>query len=200
MNFTFATLLLAAVLAATPALAEKADRDKPTQIDADAWRGDELKQVVVYSGNVVLIKGTMRMTGERLELREDPEGYQYAVMTAKTGGVATFRQRRDPTRPGIEEYVEAQAERLEYDGRNETIRLNGRAQVRRLENAESRDEFSGGLITYSLRDSKFSGEGADAARDGSRTRTIIAPRARDAPAAAPTPLKTERNPPAERKS
>lgn len=168
-------LLIALLVAATPALAERADRDKPTQIDADAWRGDELKQVVVYSGSVVLTKGTLRITGARLELREDPEGYHHAVVTAPSGGLATFRQRRDPTQPGIDEYIEAEAERLEYDGRNETIRLIGRARVRRLENGEPRDEFRGGLITYDMRESRYSGQGGEA-KDGGRTRTIIAPR------------------------
>lgn len=189
-------LVLAAAAVAAPALADRADRDKPTQIDADVWRGEELKQIVIYSGRVVLIKGTLRITGERLELREDPEGYQYAVVTAAPGALATFRQRRDPTRPGVEEYVEAEAERLEYDGKAETVRLTGRAQVRRTENGAPRDEFSGGVITYNMRESRYSGEGD--AKDSGRTRTIIAPRSSAAPAA-PVPLAPARGIEAERK-
>lgn len=179
-------LLTALALASAPAWADRADRDKPTQIDADAWRGEELKQVVVYSGKVVLTKGTLRITGDRLELREDPEGYQYAVVTARPGELATFRQRRDPTQPGVEEFIEAEAERLEYDGKAETIKLSGRAQVRRIESGEPRDEFRGGVITYNMRESRYSGQGGEAA-EGGRTRTIIAPRSA-APAAPPTPL------------
>lgn len=187
---------LLAALAAAPVLADRADRDKPTQIDADRATGEELKQVVVYSGKVVLTKGTLRITGERLELREDPEGYQYAVVTAAPGQLATFRQRRDPAQPGVEEFIEAEAERLEYDGRSETVKLTGRAQVKRLENGEARDEFRGGVITYDMRDSRYSGVGD--AKEGGRTRTIIAPRS-PAPAAPPAPLAPARSLEPERK-
>jgi lipopolysaccharide export system protein LptA len=182
-------VLLVAFAAATGAVrAERADQDKPTQIDADASRADELKQTVVFSGNVVLTKGTLRITGQRLEFREDPEGYQYAVVTAGPGERATFRQRRDPTRPGIEEYIDATADRLEYNGKAETIRLIGHAQVERFENGTPRDEFSAGVITYNMQDSTYSGEGGDAAGDGGRTRTIIAPRTPPAPTSPAVPL------------
>jgi lipopolysaccharide export system protein LptA len=189
-------LLIALAFAALPARADRADRDKPTQIDADVWRGDELKQVVVYSGRVVLTKGTLRITGDRLELREDPEGHQYAVVTAVPGGLATFRQRRDPAQPGVEEFIEAEAERLEYDGKAETIKLTGHARVKRIENGEPRDEFSGGAITYNMRESRYSGQGD--MKNGGRTRTIIAPRT-PAPPAPPAPLAPARSVEPERK-
>jgi lipopolysaccharide export system protein LptA len=173
-------LMLAPVHAAH---AERADRDKPTQILADRFVGDELKQTVVYTGNVTLTRGTLRITGERLELREDPERYRYAVVTAAPGKLASFRQRRDATTPGVEEYVEGYAERIEYDERAETVKFIDRAQWRRLENGEPRDELSGSLIVYDSRNSRYWAEGsADPARGDGRVRTIIAPRA-DAPAA-----------------
>jgi lipopolysaccharide export system protein LptA len=173
-------LLLAPVCAAH---AERADRDKPTQILADRFVGDELKQTVVYTGNVTLTRGTLRITGERLELREDPERYRYAVVTGAPGKLASFRQRRDSTNPGVEEYVEGYAERIEYDERAETVKFIERAQWRRLENGEPRDELSGSLIVYDSRNSKYWAEGAaDPTRGDGRVRTIIAPRA-DAPAA-----------------
>ncbi len=189
-------LLITLAFAALPAFADRADRDKPTQIDADVWRGNELKQVVVYSGKVVLTKGTLRITGDRLALREDPEGYQYAIVTAAPGGLATFRQRRDPAQPGVEEFIEADAERLEYDGKAETIKLIGRARVKRTENGETRDEFSGGEITYNMRESRYSGQGDT--KDGGRTRTIIAPRL-PAPPEPPAPLAPARSLEPERK-
>ncbi len=182
---TIRWLLLALLLAAAPAHALRSDRDQPTQILAHRLNAAELKQVAIYTGDVVLTKGTLRITGDRLELREDPEGYQYAVMTAAPGHLASFRQQRDPATPGVEEFIEAEAERLEYDGRNETIKLIGRAQVKRIENGEPRDEFRGGVITYNLRDSTYSGQGDATA--GGRTRTIIAPRTPPS-SAPPAPL------------
>ena len=58
--------LLVAVLLATAgvaAQAEKADRNQPMNIEADALRHDDLKQTSVFTGNVVLTKGTILIRG-----------------------------------------------------------------------------------------------------------------------------------------
>jgi lipopolysaccharide export system protein LptA len=148
-------LILAASLAPALAGAERADRNQPTLIVADHQTVDDLKQVSVFTGHVVLTKGTIRVTGERMEYREDPEGYQYAVVTAGEDSTATFHQRRDPTRPGVEETIDGVAERIEYDNRADTVKLFTRAIVRRFENGVMRDEFTGDRITYEARTSHY---------------------------------------------
>lgn len=177
---------LAAVALSGAAHAERADRDKPTLIKSQKVFVDDLKQIVVYTGNVYVSKGTLRITGERLEMREDPEGYQYAVVTAAGGQLASFRQRRDGTKPDVEEYVEGFAERIEYDGKAETVKLIARAQLRRLENDQTRDELHGSLITYDSRNSSYSAEGGSSTDPDSpdaQVRTIIAPRTTESAAA-----------------
>ncbi|MCX7901850.1 MAG: lipopolysaccharide transport periplasmic protein LptA, partial [Burkholderiaceae bacterium] len=133
---------------ATAAQAERADRDKPLLVEAQKGSYNDLKQVGVFTGNVIVTKGTLRITGERVEVRKDPEGYEYAVVTAAPGKLAQFRQRRDPSRPGVEEVIEGESERIEYDGRAETIKLIAQAKLVRLENALPRDELRGRLIIY----------------------------------------------------
>ena len=83
MKLWLATAIFA--LTALPALAEKADRTKPLNYEADSGECDDLKQVCVLVGNVVLNKGTMRAIGERVQVRKDPEGYQYGVIVAAPG-------------------------------------------------------------------------------------------------------------------
>lgn len=183
-------LLVAALLTAivAPAWAERADRDKPLQIEALKHRYDDLKQVGWFEGDVLMIKGTLRVEGARLDFRKDAEGYEYAVVVGVKGGHATFRQRRDPSQPGVEEYVEGQAERIEYDGRAETLKLINRATWRRLENAVMADEISGSVIVYDSRNQAVEGSGSNGG-DG-RSRTIFAPRRDPVPATAPAvPLK-----------
>ena len=173
--------LLAAL--AGNAAAERADRDKPTQIEGGKCVTDELKQTSVCTGDVVLTRGTLRITGERMEVRETPEGYREAVVVAAPGQLATFRQRQDAARPGVEEYVEGAAERIEYDERSETVRLIERAVWRRLENGQPRDEVAGKLVIYDSRNSTYSvAGGADG--DG-RVRLILSPRQDGTPPAAP---------------
>ncbi|HVL56085.1 MAG TPA: lipopolysaccharide transport periplasmic protein LptA, partial [Burkholderiaceae bacterium] len=85
---------IAAALGAPPAAAERADREQPTRIESDRMLYDDAKQTNVFTGNVVLTKGTIRIRGDRLVLRQDPEGFQYGTAT---GRPASFRQRRDGT-------------------------------------------------------------------------------------------------------
>src|SRR5512139_4094454 len=106
-------LAIACATVAAPVHAERADRDKPLNYEADSGECDDLKQICVLVGDVVLVKGTMRATGERVQIRKDPEGYQYGVIEAVPGKLSTFRQRRDGSKPGLEEYVEGYAERIE---------------------------------------------------------------------------------------
>jgi lipopolysaccharide export system protein LptA len=184
----------AAALFAHRVGAEKADSEKPTQIDAKRGQYNDLKQTGWYEGGVVLIKGTLRIEGARLDFRKDPEGYEFAVIIGAKDQLATFRQRRDGTRPGIEEFVEGRAERIEYDGKAETMKLMSRASWRRLENEQPRDEIAGNLIVYDSRNATYEAAG-DAKNSDGRVRTIIAPRQDTAPAPSPAaPLKPAATP------
>ena len=50
------------------AWAEKADRGKPMNIEADNLDHDELKQLSIFTGKVVATKGTLILRGARLEV------------------------------------------------------------------------------------------------------------------------------------
>ena len=77
-------LLLTALAGASGvAHAERADRDKPMNIEADALRHDELKQTSVFTGNVVMTKGSIVLRGAQLDVRQDGEGYQHGVVKAQ---------------------------------------------------------------------------------------------------------------------
>lgn len=177
---------LLAVLTGT-ALAETADKSKPIQVNADRLDADEVKQTAVYAGNVRVTQGTMTITGARLELKEDPDGYRTAIVTVPAGQLVTFRQRRDPKTPGIEEWIDGQGEKLVYDERADRVTLSTRAKLRRLENGEQRDETLGDVIVYDMRNSRSSVEGAAAGTPAGRVSTTIAPR-REAKPAAPAVL------------
>lgn len=176
------------------AQSETADRDKPLNYEANRGECDDLKQVCELVGEVVLVKGTMRTTGERVTIRKDADGYQSGIIQAAPGKLATFRQRRDATRPGAEEYVEGYAERIEYDEKTDTVRMVTRARVRVLENDVQRDELRGDSITYDQRNAKYFVTGGkpsvDANNPDGRVRGTIAPRSQaPPPAGSQAPLK-----------
>lgn len=162
---------------AVPLHAERADRTKPLSVEADQQsKLDMLNQVVVFNGNVVVTKGTMMMRSDRIEVRETPDGYHVASALGSSAKPATFRQKRD----GVNEFIEGQADRLEYDGRTDVIRFVGNAQVRRLRGATVADEVSGALITWDNTAEQFSvsaGPSAQSAANPSgRVRAVLTPR------------------------
>jgi len=168
-----AALLL---LAAGAAHAERADRFKPLNVEADLpGKIDLINQFVVFNGNVVVTKGTMVIRAARIEVRETPDGYHTAVAIGSPGRPATFRQKRD----GVDEYIEGEAERLEYDGKTDTVRFVNHASVRRLRGATVADEITGNLVTYDGIAEVFSVSGGatpTASNPGGRVRAVLTPR------------------------
>jgi lipopolysaccharide export system protein LptA len=180
--FAIAFAALAA-LAAVPAQAEKADRFKPLNVEADLpGKIDLLNQFVVFNGNVVVTKGTMTIRANRIEVRESPDGYHTAVAFGTPGQHATFRQKRDTP----DEYIAGDAERLEYDGKSDVIRFVNNASVKRLRGSETSDEISGNLVTYDAGTEVFNvtgGAPATASNPGGRVRAVLTPKEGSAAAA-----------------
>ena len=84
-----------AAIGAPFAHAEKADKSKPLNIEADNGRYDDAKQMGTFTGNVVVTKGTMSMRAAKIEVRQTPDGAQYGVATADADKRAVFRQKRE---------------------------------------------------------------------------------------------------------
>lgn len=160
---TILGVLLAGLLPGA-ALAEKADRNRPIQIEADSLRMDDARKIAVYEGNVILSQGTLVIAADRIDVHQDEQGM--------TGGEATgqpvqFRQKME----GRDEYLEARAGRIEYDARAETMKLIGSAYV-----AQGNDELRGGVIVYDLRSERYQAQGAAGDGKQGRVRAMIRPR------------------------
>jgi lipopolysaccharide export system protein LptA len=171
------------------ASAEKADRTRPMVVEADRPGTVDLqRQVVVFNGNVVISQGTMQLRAERIEMRELPDGWRAAIATGSPGKPASWRQKRD----GLDETVEGVADRIEFDGRADTLRFVGNGHVKRLRAGVVADEVSGGAIVWDNTAEVFRVEGgqASATNPSGRVRIVLSPRAEGA-AAAPTTTRGE---------
>ena len=144
-RFFFLVLLSLNMAAASTAHAEKADSDQPTNVEADQMAYDDVKQVNTFSGNVVLVRGSLIMKAHKMVVTQDPAGFQFAVLYAAPGTSATFRQKRDG---GPDLWIEGQADRIEYDGKVELLKLFSKAKMRRLEGVKPTDEVKGEFISY----------------------------------------------------
>ncbi|ART56599.1 lipopolysaccharide transport periplasmic protein LptA [Acidovorax carolinensis] len=199
MKNRFLSILLLTALACAPGvgLAEKADRNKPMNIEADALRHDELKQTSVFTGRVVMTKGSIVLRGARLDVRQDADGYQYGVVTAEPGKRAFFRQKRDTPAGAPDEFIEGESEIIEYDGKADNVRFITRAEMRRYRESVVTDDVSGAVIVYNNLTDVFTVDGqkksaasapGDAPASGGRVRAVLSP-AKEQPAgvAAPAP-------------
>lgn len=170
---TRALLPAVLVVVALPAAAVKADRDQPLSFAADAARVDEAQKLNILSGNVEISKGTMVVKADRVEIRQNADGTQSASAFGGAGGKAYFSQKRD----GVNESIEGEAERVDYDGKADTVRFTGKAVMRRLKDARTSDEVSGQTIVYDNRTSVFQVLGSNTPGVSSgRVRGVITPR------------------------
>ncbi len=160
---------IALALFCLPVQAERADRDKPTNIEADKLQYDDAKQITVFTGNVVLTKGTIVIRGDRVVLRQFPDGLQTAVATGKR---ASFRQKRE----GMEQIINGFANEIDYDSRSETLKLTGDGLIKRLECDVAIDEITGGVIVYNAQNEQFTVDGKAPGESTGRVRIIIQPR------------------------
>lgn len=130
-------LLLLLVL--TPAFAEQADTTKPTQIEANRMTADDARRTNIFEGNVVVTRGTLNIRADRIVVRQDKDGNQYATAT---GNPVRFRQRQDPKPPEKEgQWLEGEARRIEIDDAGGKVELYESARVNR-----GGDEVTGDYI------------------------------------------------------
>jgi lipopolysaccharide export system protein LptA len=176
--------LLCAALCHAPAWAERADREKPVHIESDLLNVDDAKQVAVFEGKVVLTQGTFVLKSNKLIMRKDAEGFQYATAT---GTPATFREKRE----GADEWIDGEALRVEYDGKREFLELFDNARLTR-----GKDEVRGPYITYDPRADYYtvqSSKGGPITSSNkpkdTRVRATIQPKSKPDPAATPVELR-----------
>jgi lipopolysaccharide export system protein LptA len=168
-----ATLLL---LCSPAGFAELADRNKPIHLEADQVLMDDAQQVSTFTGNVQLAQGTMLIRGDKIVVVQDKDGFKHATAYGKP---SSFRQKRE----GLDEYVEAYGERIEYDTRNDTLNLYTQALLKR-----NKDEVRGEHITYNAKTEIFQ-VGSSGASPGDappqRVRAVLQPKSKEAKAPPP---------------
>lgn len=164
-----AALFTAASLIGNPASAERADREKPVNLEADRVDLDDAKKEAVFEGNVSLTQGTLLIKADKIIVKQDADGFQYGIAFGKP---AYFRQKRE----GFDEYIEGYGERLEYDGKADKMQMFTNARIQR-----GGDEVRGDYISYNAVTEFFQviGGGKSAASAGNpqgRVRAVIQPK------------------------
>jgi lipopolysaccharide export system protein LptA len=116
-----------------------------------------------------------------LEVRQDPDGFQYGILTATRGARAFYRQKREAS----DEWMEGEAHRIEYDGKADRVELLGKAESRRYRGTVLSDHMSGQRIVYENLTDQFNVDGQLAGTKPTgnaptgRVRAVLTPRNTD---------------------
>lgn len=176
-----AAALALTTLAAHVAHAEKADKNKPTEIESNRMMSDDARQMTIFEGNVVLTKGTLVVHADRIVVRQDADGFQHVTAT---GNPVRFRQKTDAKNGKDGSWIDGEAKRVELNEHEDKVELFDNARVTR-----DKDVVRGNYIFLDERSGFFSVSGGADAPQG-RVRAVLqpkAPAAPSAPSASPAP-------------
>lgn len=173
-----ATTLVLTALLPYVAHAEKADKNKPTEIESNRMMSDDARQMTIFEGDVVLTKGTLVVHADRVVVRQDADGFQHVTAT---GTPVRFRQKTDAQNGKNGSWIDGEAKRVELDEHEDKIELFDNARVTR-----DKDVVRGNYIFLDERSGFFSVSGGPDTQQG-RVRAVLQPKAPAAPSAPAAP-------------
>jgi len=178
MRVSFAKTLFMILLsvAAAQAHALSSDRNKPATIEADEVEFDFRTGKRTYKGNVVVVQGTLRITGEKMVVEYDQQNNRIKKATS-WGDPATFKQRPD----GKQHDVYGEGDTIVLDQIDSTLTLIDDASMTQAGNTAN-----GRRIVYDMASDKMTvkgfqqpgqdgGEEVSTDSDTGRAKVIIRP-------------------------
>jgi len=165
MNPSLRVSLIALIALSVPALAwaKSSDRNQPIYLDSNNQEGVmDGNSTNVWTGNVTLKQGTLDIAAQRAELTQRDGDPSKAVFT---GSPVKLKQQQDDGT-----WMDATANRIEYDMSTETITLIGNYTVK-----SPRGSNSGQRMVYNTKTGNMQSGG-----DGTRVKTVIQPKSADA--------------------
>jgi len=136
-NIFSAGVILALTCAWQTAGALTSDKDQAIEIVADMMELDDIENTSVYTGDVIVIQGSIRMTGDKMTVYFTAEDDMDTLIME--GNPATYRQLPDDSKI----YDEGEALRMEYYELKNLVILIERAKV-----TQEGSQLSGNRIEY----------------------------------------------------
>ncbi len=132
------SIYLVALLLSPSLAAQQADRDAPAYIEANQVELREKENMSLYTGNVKITKGSIRITGEQIMIKNQAGKLQLIQIE---GTPATFTQLND-----LGEEIRAQSQQMEYRASNGLLELKQDALLEKNNN-----QFKSAHIIYDTR-------------------------------------------------
>ena len=128
------------------------DSEQDIEIEADTAEMDDVKKVTIYRGNVIVVQGSIRMTGHTMHVYFDQNNDMKLVVM--DGTPATYRQL--PDNSSI--YDKAEALKMEYYALKNYVILIDQAKI-----TQEETELTGERIEYDTVLSKVKAKGKSSA-------------------------------------
>ncbi len=110
-------------------------------IESNASDMDRKQGTVVYTGNVVLTQGTLKIESERLYILSDGKKIEKIVAEGDEGKPATYQQQIEEGKA----LTKAHGNRIDYYAGERRITLRGDAEL-----SQQGNQMNGDLITYDM--------------------------------------------------
>jgi lipopolysaccharide export system protein LptA len=141
-----------ALLASAPVAAKQSDRNQPADVTSKSFDGTQAPQngqpgKVIWTTNVVLTQGTLKITGSKATGYLDADNQLTRVVV--DGGPATIHQLDDQDQP-----MDGHASNIDYKIDQDYAVLTGNAKV----NQPAKGSAEGDKLTYNTKDSTMTGE------------------------------------------
>ena len=156
------TASLVCGLMVSTAYALDSDREQPVHLEADRASYNQQTGVTVYSGNVILTQGTIRVEADTVTANLD-QARSIKDVTA-LGKPAKFQQKVSPDK-GI---VYGEGNKVYYEAASSQITLTGGAKI-----TQDNSSFNGNILRYGMKQGDIEGSG----NSQQRVQMIIPPSA-----------------------
>lgn len=146
----------------------QSDRDQPIKISSKKADLNDVVQEYFLSGDVVIIKGSLRIEGDKAVIIVDPEGYQKINVIAAPNSLAKFSQKMDGP---DNEITEGLGDLIFYDEKAESLLIKGRANAKKKSGSKLIDQIHADSIEYALDTEKYKALSGQ----NKKVKTMIAP-------------------------
>jgi len=156
-----------ALLCSTPSFGLSTDKNQDLEIESDSAQLDDTKNISIYTGNVVVVQGSMRITGKKMTIYYTEDNKLEKIIME--GQPSTFRQMPDNSTA----YDEAEALVMEYYELNNLIVLKQNAKVKQGDRRLIADHVEYDTTLSQVRANSSNTGAGKSAKEDNRVKLII---------------------------
>lgn len=147
------------------------DSQQAAVISANSLESDIKKGINIYTGNVVIVQGSLRIAAERVEIFTNKDNEIERILATSKGSLSQFQQRPSIDKP----LVKATSKTIDYKAKKNLIHLIDQAVFEQV----GATKLTGDKINYDIATSFARASGDQTNGKKNRIQMVIHPKAPD---------------------